>query len=133
MSIPSALPNTAAFISGPGRLGLWLVAAGMGASIAGCAGMQGRSPADPGAVARGAALAARGCGSCHGLGIAGESQFPRAPAFRDMRVDLDAISYQRRMAELHLGEVKMPPAEISLRDVSDIRAYVRSLKRSNER
>jgi mono/diheme cytochrome c family protein len=105
----------------------WLAAVGVAASISGCASGRGDRAA---AVARGEALATRACGNCHGLGPAGVSSFPGAPAFRDMRFDYDAISYERSMAAWHLGHVDMPPAEISLDDVRDIGAYVRSLERS---
>lgn len=81
------------------------------------------------AVARGEALAGRACGSCHGMGREGASHFAGAQPFRDMKLDLNAISYERRMAQMHQGRVSMPPADISLDDVRDIDAYVRSLKR----
>jgi len=85
------------------------------------------------AAERGETLAKQSCGSCHGIGLTGESNWAGAPAFRDMRVDYNAISYERRMAQLHQGHVRMPPAEISLDDVLDIRAYVRSLRRASKR
>jgi hypothetical protein len=67
------------------------------------------------------------------LGLTGASSFPGAPAFRDMRFDYNAISYERSMAQMHQGRVSMPPAEISLQQVGDIGAYVRSLKQAQQR
>jgi mono/diheme cytochrome c family protein len=103
------------------------------ASMIGCAG----GPDQPGsqqpnaqdAAVRGEALAGQACGSCHGMGLTGESHAAGAAPFRDMRFDMNAISYQRRLAQLHMGRVSMPPAEIGLDEVQDIRAYARSLRR----
>jgi mono/diheme cytochrome c family protein len=108
------------------RLARWIVVAGAGVSICGCAGET--QAAREASVARGAALAERVCGACHGLGLTGASSSERAPPFRDMRFDYNEISYERRMAQLHHGHVRMPPEDVSLEDVADIGAYIRSLK-----
>ena len=84
-------------------------------------------------MARGEALAEQACGSCHGMGSNGSSTFPGAPNFRDMRFDYNAMSYERSLANWHLGHVGMPPAEISLEQLADIGAYVRSLAPSGPR
>lgn len=84
------------------------------------------------AALRGERLALRACASCHGVGLTGESSWEGAPPFRNMRIDYNAISYARRMEQLHQGHVRMPPSEISLDDVRDIRAYARSLRRASE-
>jgi mono/diheme cytochrome c family protein len=113
-----------------GRLGVLLVA---GALVVGCATIPDSSSERRGdladSAARGEALARRSCASCHAMGLTDESAWPGAPAFRDMRFDLNAISYERRMAQMHAGRVRhMPPAGASLDDVTDLRAYVRSLR-----
>ena len=64
------------------------------------------------------------------MGLTGQSAWEGAPAFRDMRIDYNAISYERRMGRAHMTQDKMPPEEISLDDVLDIRAYARSLRPS---
>lgn len=123
-------------LQGPAR-GLAVIA--MGAWMAGCAGgLGGTGPsrgdaADAASAARGEVLAQRACASCHGMGLTGASSWLTAQPFRDMTFDYNAISYERRMAQLHQGHVSMPPAEISLADVRDIGAYVRSLKQAARR
>lgn len=115
--------------------GRWLAVAAIGAGAAGCAATSPEGPygTEPAAVARGRTLAQQQCGSCHGLGASGESAFPGAPAFRDMRFDYNAIEYQRRMAQMHQGHVDMPPAELSRQDLGDIGAYIRSLEHAPRR
>jgi mono/diheme cytochrome c family protein len=108
----------------------WLAVAGASAAMFGCySGLEGPYGTDPAAVARGEALADQYCGSCHGMGPSGQSDFPGAPAFRDMRFDYNAITYQRSLEHLHAGRVHMPPPQLTDVDVGDIGAYVRSLKR----
>jgi mono/diheme cytochrome c family protein len=112
----------------------WWLVAGAAAALSGCAGgLEGPYGTDPVAVARGAALAGQYCGSCHGLGPDGASNAAGAPPFRAMRFDYNAISYERGMADWSLGHVHMPPAQMSLKDVGAIGAYVRSLKRPGGR
>jgi mono/diheme cytochrome c family protein len=101
----------------------------MVASICGCASASDQAAS----VARGEALAEQLCSSCHGMGPTGSSTFPDAPNFRDIRFDYNAMSYQRSLANWHLGRVGMPPAEISLEQMADIGAYVSSLKTSGRR
>ncbi|MDR3513448.1 MAG: cytochrome c [Caulobacteraceae bacterium] len=113
----------------------WLAVAGLAATVAGCAasGMEGPYGTDPVAVARGEALAQQQCASCHGLGLTDASQFPGAVAFRDMRFDYNAISYERSVTQAHQGRTGMPPAQLSLEDIGDIGAYVRSLRQARRR
>ena len=113
-------------------LARWLFAASLCAPISACAasGFEGPFGADPAAIAQGAALAGQACGACHGLGQNGVSGWAGAPPFRAMRYDYNAISYRRRMTQMHLGHDTMPPAELSLEEVGDIGAYVRSLKQA---
>jgi mono/diheme cytochrome c family protein len=111
------------------QLARWFAVAGMVASICGCASAADRAAS----VARGEALAEQLCSSCHGMGPTGASSFPDAPNFRDMRFDYNAMSYQRSLANWHLGRVGMPPTEISLEQMADIGAYVSSLKTSGRR
>jgi cytochrome c len=110
-----------------------------GLSIAAVAGVLAASPAmakesaREAAAARGEALARASCASCHAMGLTDRSPWALAPAFRDMRIDYNAIAYERRMAQMHVGRVRMPPADISLDDVLDIREYVRSLRKARAR
>ena len=98
-------------------------------SLAGCASAS--SPQSSGhaeAAARGEALAGRVCGSCHGMGPAGESHLAGAAPMRNLRLDYNAISYTRRLAQMHQGRVSMPPADITMDELHDIGAYIRTLQ-----
>jgi mono/diheme cytochrome c family protein len=108
------------------RLVRYIIVASVSAAVSGC--VIESQAAREAAVARGGALAERVCGSCHGMGLTGASNWPNAPPLRDVRFDYNAISNERRMAQLHQGRVRMPPVEISLEDVADIGAYIRSLQ-----
>lgn len=99
-----------------------------GAALGACAG--GASQADragSAAAARGEALSKRVCAKCHGVGASDPSTFPGALPLRDLKMDYNAISYERRLAQLHVGRVGMPPAQVSLAEVADIVAYIRTL------
>jgi mono/diheme cytochrome c family protein len=98
-------------------------------SLCGCA----TAPVDPAVAARGQVLAEQYCGACHAVALAGASNFPGAPAFRDIHFDRDAISYQRRLAQWHADRVRMPPAEMTSDELADIAAYISSLKQSARR
>jgi mono/diheme cytochrome c family protein len=113
----------------------WLLFAALGVLMGGCAFSAKESPfgTDAVAVARGQALAAQDCGGCHGLGLSGESAFAGAPPFRSLDFDYNAISAQRALAQDHSGRVGMPPPELTLEEVADIGAYVRSLKQAARR
>jgi mono/diheme cytochrome c family protein len=110
----------------PRRLALVAALAG----LAGCSysALEGPYGTDAGAVARGQAVAERDCGSCHGLGRDGVSRFPGAPPFRSLRYDYNAIALERATSDSHFGLAGMPPAQMTLKDVGDVGAYVRSLK-----
>lgn len=99
--------------------------------LSGCAYSALESPLglQPQAVARGRLLAERSCGVCHGLGAAGESNFPEAPPLRTVRYDYNAISFARATAEWHSSVAFMPPTELSDEDIADIGSYIRSLKK----
>jgi mono/diheme cytochrome c family protein len=92
--------------------------------------MEGPMANNAAAAVRGEVLARAHCGSCHALGLSGESSFSGAPAFREMRYDYNAISYDRRMGQLHRGGAGMPPPDVDLAGLADIGAYVRSLKQA---
>ena len=64
--------------------------------------------------------------------VAGSIPAAGAIAFRDMRMDVNAIAYQRRMAQMHMGRSTMPPVQVSLGDIQDIDAYARSLRGSRD-
>ena len=83
---------------------------------------------DAAAAARGEVLALAHCSACHALGLTGTSTFAGASAFRDMRFDYNAISYDRRVGQLHGSHAHMPPPDLDLTGLADVGAYVRSLR-----
>lgn len=116
------------------RLAQWLAVAGTTIAASGCVeALEGPVATNPAAAARGEAIARQACGSCHGMGPDETSNFSGAPPFRVMRFDYNAMSYQRRMAQMHNGYVHMPPAQLTMEEVADIGAYVRSLERTSKR
>lgn len=116
--------------SGLPKFAHWLLSAALGGATLGCAysALEGPVATNVAAVARGEASAERHCGNCHALGLTEASSFSGAPPFRDMRYDFNAISYERALAQDHLGRVGMPPAETGRDELADIGAYVRSLR-----
>ena len=91
--------------------------------------MEGPMASDAAAAARGEALAQAQCGAWHALGLTGASTFAGAPAFRNMRFDYNAISYDRRVGQLHGAHTHMPPSDLDPSGLADVGAYVRSLRR----
>src|ERR1700722_10085611 len=83
------------------RAARWLAVASAIGSILGCASESDRAAS----AARGEALAEQACSSCHGMGPTDSSTFPGAPNFRHMRFDSNAMSYERSLANWHLGHV----------------------------
>ena len=100
------------------------------ASLAGCASnaLEGPYGTQPDAVAKGRALAEQQCASCHAIGAAGDSAFAGAPPFRTLRFDYNEISRERLTSAWHNGG--MPPETLSLEQIGDLGAYVRSLRRA---
>jgi mono/diheme cytochrome c family protein len=103
-----------------------LAVAGLAAVLGGCASQV--SAERTARIARGEAIAQSRCSGCHGLGPTDKSTFPGAPPFRDMPFNYNQITYQRAMAEYHKGRVTMPPATLTLDEITDIGAYIYSLK-----
>lgn len=96
-------------------------------SLLGATGCATGRPGREEAADRGRALAARACGQCHGVD-AEPSAWRDAPAFRDMRFEVNRFKYERRVAQLTHGHVGMPPTQLSDEDLRDLAAYVHRLK-----
>jgi mono/diheme cytochrome c family protein len=99
------------------------------ASLAGCAGsLPGPSTSmDELRVERGRAFAQRRCAGCHTIGL-DESSATSGPRFRDLRMRSNAISLQRRFADISAhGMGEMPPIEITAPEAEDLIAYFESL------
>jgi mono/diheme cytochrome c family protein len=105
-----------------------LVAASLGLFMAACAAngaapMGGRDPA----VERGQAFAERRCAGCHVVGM-DDRDGASGPPFRALRMRFNALSLQRRFAEISQhGSGEMPPIQISRSEAEDLVAYIESL------
>lgn len=83
------------------------------------------------AADRGHGLARRQCETCHAIGLTGESRWPSAPPFRNIRVRYNALSFEHRMREIaERGHYEMPPLSVDPADVRDLAAYIESLDRN---
>jgi cytochrome c len=80
-------------------------------------------------AARGHALLAEMCASCHAIEKSGASPHPAAPPFRRLsrRLDIDEL-YDRLREGLLAGHRDMPAFRFSREDARAIRAYVRSIE-----
>ena len=99
------------------------------ASLAACISTAGPPIAadqDP-RVERGRGFAERRCAGCHAIGL-DETSAPSGPRFRDLRMRSNALSLQRRFAEISAhGAGEMPPIQISPSEAEDLIAYFESL------
>jgi mono/diheme cytochrome c family protein len=98
-------------------------------ALAGCAGSLPplSTSADDVRVERGKAFAQRRCAGCHTIGL-DESSVSSGPRFRDLRMRNNAISLQKRFAEIsEHGMGEMPPIEITQSEAEDLVAYFESL------
>lgn len=79
-------------------------------------------------VQQGRAITLGHCASCHAIGSDDQSPWAGAPAFRDLRIDPNALSYARRLERLGGPHVHMPPSTLSMADYRAIAAYVAALR-----
>lgn len=86
----------------------------------------GGAPLSPSAE-RGQRLAQARCAGCHAVGL-DENPAASGPRFRDLRMRYNALSLQRRFAEIsEHGAGEMPPIQIGASDAEDLVAYFESL------
>jgi mono/diheme cytochrome c family protein len=80
-------------------------------------------------VSHGQSLVAEFCGSCHAIGITGESPHPWAPPFRTLSrsVDLDEFPHalERGITSSHPD---MPAIKFSQEEARAVRAYLRAIQ-----
>lgn len=93
------------------------------------------APTQPGpasfspAADRGLAFAERRCAGCHMVGL-DETSATDGPRFRDLRIRYNAISLERRFAEIaRHGTGEMPPVAFNASEAEDLVAYFDSLDR----
>lgn len=103
------------------------IAVGLSACATGPAPAPGKSRLDP-AAERGQAFAQRRCAGCHTIGQddGGASEGPR---FRDLSRRYNALSLQKRFAEVSQhGTGMMPPVTFSTAEAEDLLAYFSTLE-----
>lgn len=77
---------------------------------------------------QGAIIAARECSRCHAIGAVGESPRGAAPPFRNVRIRYNALSFERRMAEIaEGGHDQMPPLRLDKAQIEAVGAYIEGL------
>lgn len=107
----------------------WTLIALAAAPLIGCTG--GPQPTtgvglDP-AAARGQAFAARRCGGCHTIGM-DDGGAAEGPRFRDLSMRYNALSLQKRFAEVSQhGSGMMPPVTFTASEAEDLIAYFGTL------
>lgn len=88
--------------------------------------------AQPGAansllVARGREVAQLRCASCHSIDGLRESPRAPAPAFPELAMRFNALSWERKMREIaEGGHDEMPPLALPDGDVGDLRAFMQA-------
>lgn len=81
------------------------------------------------AADRGLAFAQQRCAGCHMVGL-DETPATDGPRFRDLRMRYNALSLERRFAEISRhGTGEMPPVGFSASEAEDLVAYFDSLDR----
>lgn len=80
-------------------------------------------------LAHGQAIAQEKCGSCHAIGLTGDSPLTDAPRFRDLHERFDVADLQEALAEgIVVGHGPMPAWALSATDVRDLIGYMKSLE-----
>lgn len=95
--------------------------------VAGCATSEERAARD--LEARGQAIAAARCGSCHATGASGDSPAPEAPPFRTLSRNYRVDTLEEALAEgISVGHPAMPQFEFAPEDVDALVAYLQSIQ-----
>jgi mono/diheme cytochrome c family protein len=88
------------------------------------------SPQEARDAARGEAIAAERCASCHATGRTGASPRANAPAFRDLHRRYPVEQLAESLAEgIVTGHPDMPEVAFDQADTNALIAYLRSLER----
>lgn len=78
---------------------------------------------------RGQEVADLRCAGCHSIDTITVSPRFNAPPFRDLRIRFNAISWERKMAEIaEGGHDEMPAVRLDDIEIRDLRAYIESLR-----
>ena len=104
-----------------------LAAMAAGCAVNGASAPEATATAANPAAERGQRFAERRCAGCHAVGL-DETPASSGPRFRDIRTRFNAISLQRRFAEISQhGSGEMPPIQITQAEAEDLIAYIESL------
>jgi cytochrome c len=92
------------------------------------------APADAaGNKARGEFFARENCSTCHAIGLVGASPYPLAPPFRTLHKKYDVEGLAEALAEGiivgNTGVRQMPEFVLSVSEIEDLIAYLKSLER----
>lgn len=116
---------------GPDRFSVLIAALLAGMASTGCAA-GGSGPRVPGAapaVTSGQQVAEAKCAGCHATGLSSESPRIKAPPFRALGRQFNAITWERALAEIAGdGHDEMPPLRLDAGEIRDLEAYVKSLR-----
>ena len=100
------------------------------AALAG--GAVSRQPVAATSEARGQAIVASHCASCHAIGASGDSAAPEAPPFRLLSRNYRIASLEEALAEgISVGRPAMPEFQFSPDDVDSVVAYLQSVQESD--
>jgi len=105
----------------------------------GCAPVSGRAALSqrvetPASADRGRFYALRSCAGCHAVGDAGASPDSHAPLFRNLDDRVAKSDLPQRLADLSRGgHREMPPIYMSPDEITDLVAYITTLKRAPPR
>lgn len=81
-------------------------------------------------IQQGLALAQSRCGSCHAVGLVGESPLRVAPPFRTLHLRYPVESLAESLAEgIMTGHPAMPVFQFDVAQIGDLIAYLKSLER----
>ena len=106
-----------------GRLLAALMLLGLGA----CAAQTPHAPQT--AEARGRAIAAAHCSTCHAIGPTGESPAPEAPPFRRLSQNYRVDMLEEALAEgISVGHPAMPHFQFPPEDVNALVSYLQSVQ-----
>src|SRR5262245_19102805 len=84
---------------------------------------------DAGLIKQGAALLAKECARCHGIGRADASRHPQAPLFRLLSKRYPIESLEEALGEgIISGHPDMPEFQFDAADVGAIIAYLKSIQ-----
>lgn len=99
------------------------------AALASSVCMTSGSVAQTAPLARGQALVAENCGSCHAIGARGESPMRGAPTLRTLAHNYPVAYLEEALAEgIDVGHPEMPEYTFAPEDVNAIVAYLETIQ-----